>query len=123
VARPALVLLVAALTVPPAAWVARGLELRTGFDELLPENMPSVVELRRIGDRLPSVSVLAVTAECRDTIALLFSINGAVRSLGLTAALGELATQFSAMLVLPAFLYWISGSFEGRPKSCVTSRR
>jgi predicted RND superfamily exporter protein len=39
--------------------------------------------------------------------ALLFSINGAVRSMGLTAALGELATQFSAMLILPAFLYWL----------------
>jgi predicted RND superfamily exporter protein len=39
--------------------------------------------------------------------ALLFSVNGAVRSMGLTAALGELATQFSAMLVLPAFLYWM----------------
>jgi predicted RND superfamily exporter protein len=67
VSRPAVVLFLAALTVLPSAWVARGLELRTGFGELLPENMPSVVELRRIGDRLPSVSILAVTAESRDS--------------------------------------------------------
>jgi predicted RND superfamily exporter protein len=38
-------------------------------------------------------------------IALFFSVNGAVRSLGLTAGLGEVATQLSAMLVLPAALY------------------
>lgn len=37
--------------------------------------------------------------------ALLFSINGAVRSMGFAAGVGELATQLSAMLVLPAVLY------------------
>ena len=40
--------------------------------------------------------------------ALMFSVNGAVHSMGITAALGELTTQFSAMLVLPAVLYWFS---------------
>ena len=40
--------------------------------------------------------------------ALLFSMNGAVRSLGFAAGLGELATQLSAMLVLPAALYWMT---------------
>jgi uncharacterized protein len=48
--------------------VARSLQIRTGFDELLPETMPSVVELRRIGDRLPNVSTLAITAESRDAV-------------------------------------------------------
>ena len=38
----------------------------------------------------------------------MFSVNGAVHSMGNTAALGELATQFSAMLVLPGALYWFS---------------
>jgi predicted RND superfamily exporter protein len=38
--------------------------------------------------------------------ALMFSVNGAVHSMGITAAVGELATQISAMLVLPAILYW-----------------
>ena len=41
-------------------------------------------------------------------IALLFSVNGAVRSLGLTAGLGEICTQLAAMLVLPASLYWLA---------------
>jgi predicted RND superfamily exporter protein len=50
--------------------LASRLELRSGFGELLPENMPSVVELRRIGARLPSVSTLAVTAESKDTALL-----------------------------------------------------
>ncbi len=39
-------------------------------------------------------------------LALLFSINGAVRSFGLAAAVGELTTLVSAMLVLPAVLFW-----------------
>jgi predicted RND superfamily exporter protein len=43
--------------------------------------------------------------------ALLFSINGAVRSMGFAAGVGELATQLSAMLVLPAVLY-----IAGRPR-------
>ncbi len=38
-------------------------------------------------------------------LVLLISINGAVRSFGLAAAVGEIATQLSAMLVLPAVLY------------------
>ena len=37
--------------------------------------------------------------------ALMLSVNGAVRSMGLAAAVGEGATQLSAMLVLPAVLY------------------
>jgi len=39
-------------------------------------------------------------------LALLLSINGAVRSFGLAAAIGEICTQLSAMLVLPAVVYW-----------------
>ncbi len=39
-------------------------------------------------------------------LALLLSINGAVRSFGLAAAIGEVSTQLSAMLVLPAVMYW-----------------
>lgn len=39
-------------------------------------------------------------------LALLLSINGAVRSFGLAAAIGEIATQLSAMLVLPAVIFW-----------------
>jgi hypothetical protein len=39
-------------------------------------------------------------------IALTLSINGAVRSFGLAAAVGEVTTLAAAMLVLPAFLFW-----------------
>jgi predicted RND superfamily exporter protein len=39
-------------------------------------------------------------------LALLLSINRAVRSFGLAAALGEITTLLAAMLVLPAFLFW-----------------
>lgn len=39
-------------------------------------------------------------------IALTLSINGAVRSFGLAAAVGEITTLAATMLVLPAFLFW-----------------
>jgi uncharacterized protein len=41
-------------------------------------------------------------------LALLLSINGAVRSFGLAAAIGEITTQLSAMLVLPAVIFWMA---------------
>lgn len=68
--RPALVLLAALCTAIPAVVLARGLELRTGFGELLPDDSPSVVELRRTNDRLASQSTLAVTAESKDVTLL-----------------------------------------------------
>ncbi|HTU57744.1 MAG TPA: MMPL family transporter, partial [Polyangiales bacterium] len=41
-------------------------------------------------------------------LALLLSVNGAVRSFGLAAAIGEVGTQLAAMVVLPAVLFWSS---------------
>lgn len=38
--------------------------------------------------------------------ALLLSINRAVKSFGLAAALGEITTLLAAVLILPAFLFW-----------------
>ncbi|MFC1641224.1 RND family transporter [Myxococcota bacterium] len=52
-----------------------------------------------------AVIACSMTTLCGYT-ALLFSLNGAVRSFGLAAAIGELATQISAMIVLPAALFW-----------------
>jgi hypothetical protein len=52
-----------------------------------------------------AVVACSMTTLCGYT-ALLFSINGAVRSFGLAAAIGELATQISAMVVLPSALFW-----------------
>jgi uncharacterized protein len=65
--RPVLVIVLAALTAVPAFLCARELELRTGFDELLPNKQPSVLELRRVSERLPGISTLAVTAESKNT--------------------------------------------------------
>lgn len=68
--RPVWLILLAILSIVPAALLARQLELRTGFGELLPENQPSVIELRRAAERLPSMSTLAITAESKDTALL-----------------------------------------------------
>ena len=46
-------------------------------------------------------------------LALLMSINGAVRSFGLAAAVGEITTLLAAVLLLPAVLYF-------RARTCAT---
>lgn len=65
--KPHVILLMALASLVPAALLARGLELRTGFGELLPDTSPSVIEHRRVADRLAGQSSLAVTAESTDT--------------------------------------------------------
>jgi predicted RND superfamily exporter protein len=45
-------------------------------------------------------------------LALVGSMNLAVRGLGLAAVIGEVSTLLAAMLVLPSYLLW-SGGFEG----------
>jgi len=42
-------------------------------------------------------------------VALMFSMNGATESFGLAAAVGEVATLLSAVLFLPAILFWLNG--------------
>ena len=61
--RPLLVVLLITLTLVPALLSARQLELRTSFSELLPDDKPSVVELRRIEGRLAGQSTLTIVAE------------------------------------------------------------
>src|SRR6187431_3236386 len=70
VARPHLILAVALLSILPAAALVRRLEVKTGFTELLPDDTPSVVEMRRVSGRLSGMSLLAVTAESKDTTLL-----------------------------------------------------
>lgn len=70
VARPYVLLVLAAISVIPAGLVVRNLKLKTGFGELLPDDTPSVVEMRRISGRLSGMSLLAVTAESKDTVLL-----------------------------------------------------
>jgi len=70
VARPYVILVLALLSIIPAAVIVRRLEIKTGFSELLPDDTPSVVEMRRVSGRLSSTSILAVTAESKDTALL-----------------------------------------------------
>jgi predicted RND superfamily exporter protein len=70
VARPYLILMLALLSIFPAGALVRRLEIKTGFSELLPDDTPSVVEMRRVSGRLSSMSLLAVTAESQDTALL-----------------------------------------------------
>lgn len=62
--------------------------------------------------------------------ALTGSINGAVRSLGVVAVIGEITTLLSAMLVLPAMLIWMDGESatpaalrRDRPQGAGSARR
>ncbi|HET9953473.1 MAG TPA: MMPL family transporter, partial [Polyangiaceae bacterium] len=63
--RPWLIVALALLTMIPSALAIRKLEIRTAFSELLPDDKPSVVELRRVNQRLPSASTLTVVAEAQ----------------------------------------------------------
>ena len=55
-----------AATAALAALVATRLELRTRFDQLLPESQPSVLELRRLADRIGGQSNVFVVLEGQD---------------------------------------------------------
>ena len=61
--RPWMVALLALATTAPAVVAARGLGLKTDFSELLPDNKPSVVEMRRVSEKLTSASTLTMVAE------------------------------------------------------------
>lgn len=63
IAHPWRVVLVVLLTLIPAIWATSRLQLREAFSELLPSDKPSVVELERIKNRLPSSGTLTVVAE------------------------------------------------------------
>ena len=54
-----------ALTVT-GGWLARGLELRTRFDQLLPDDQPSVLELKRLSERTAGSSSIFVLLEGAD---------------------------------------------------------
>ncbi len=48
------------------AWLARGLELRTRFDQLLPDDQPSVLELKRLSERTAGSSSIFVVLDGPD---------------------------------------------------------
>jgi predicted RND superfamily exporter protein len=70
VGHPFAFLLVAALLSIPAGILASRLALHTGFDSLLPDNKPSVIELNRVAQRTAGVSTLAVVIDGTDKTAL-----------------------------------------------------
>lgn len=70
VERPLTVLACVALATGASLLLATRLELRTGFDSLLPESRPSVKELRRVEKRTASLSTIFVVLEGEDPAAL-----------------------------------------------------
>jgi len=58
--------LVAALTLVPSVLFATRLGFKPDFSELLPDNKDSVIEMRRVSQRLPGITTLTVTAEIAD---------------------------------------------------------
>ncbi|HSN99420.1 MAG TPA: MMPL family transporter [Candidatus Nanopelagicales bacterium] len=64
--RPWLLILVAALTLLPSGLFTARLGFKPEFSELLPDNKDSVIEMRRVAERLPGITTLAVTAEIAD---------------------------------------------------------
>jgi len=54
----------------PSVYLSRQLELKTGFDSLLPESKPSVVELKRVSMRTAGVANLAIVIDGTDEAAL-----------------------------------------------------
>jgi predicted RND superfamily exporter protein len=64
--RPWLFIAVAVLSMLPAAWATSRLGFKADFAELLPENKESVIEMRRVGKRLPGASTLSLVAQIED---------------------------------------------------------
>ncbi len=70
IARPKLVLSIVALFALAGALLATRLELRTRFDQLLPDGAPSVTELARVSQHVSGAQTILVTVEGDDTAAL-----------------------------------------------------
>jgi predicted RND superfamily exporter protein len=60
------VLLIGLVLTIIGAELARGLELRTRFDQLLPDDQPSVLELKRLSERTAGSSSIFVVLEGGD---------------------------------------------------------
>ena len=70
VRRPWWFIIGAILLAIPSLHFSRQLQLKTGFDSLLPESKPSVLELKRVSQRTAGVANLAIVVEGTDKIAL-----------------------------------------------------
>src|SRR5882724_4611539 len=63
ISRPWIILGIALVSTTPALIAARGLGLKTDFSEVLPDNKPSVIEMRRVSERLAAASTLMLAVE------------------------------------------------------------
>jgi len=70
VRRPWAFVLTAFILAVPALVLSRQLKLKTGFDSLLPDNKPSVIEMHRVSQRTAGVSTLAIVIDGADREAL-----------------------------------------------------
>ncbi len=68
--RPWVPIVLCAIVTAFAGLLASRLELRTKFDQLLPDTQPSVVELRRVAERTADVSNVFVVLEGDDRVVL-----------------------------------------------------
>ena len=68
--HPIAILAVVAASCIPAGWAALHLELRTDWTELLPENKPSIKDLRRIQERFGVLGTYTVAIEGDDLPAM-----------------------------------------------------
>jgi predicted RND superfamily exporter protein len=68
--RPWWVILLVVATLVPAGFAASRLTLRTSLSELLPDSKPSVVEMRRVSQRISGTSTLTVVAQGEQMSAL-----------------------------------------------------
>ena len=68
--RPFTVLLAVALVTAASVLLALRLEVRTGFESMLPENRKSVQELDRVAERTAGVSTIFIVLEGDDTAAM-----------------------------------------------------
>jgi predicted exporter len=58
--RPWLLVVIAALSLVPAAWFARHLDFKPDLSELLPDSKQSVIEMRRVSKRLAGNATLSI---------------------------------------------------------------
>src|SRR3954469_10044442 len=61
--RPLPVLLLAAVVVAVSVWLASGLEIRSSFQELLPEDVPSLREIKQLIQRVGGDGTVLVVVE------------------------------------------------------------
>jgi predicted RND superfamily exporter protein len=64
--RPVPVLLLAAVVVAVSVWLASGLEIRSSFQELLPEDVPSVREIKQLIQRVGGDGTVLVVVEATE---------------------------------------------------------